>query len=448
MGKDLAYSAPSVFEQIKQTDEHGNEYWLARQIMRVLGYAEFRNFLPVIERAKEACENSGQRPEDHLVDIHEMVEIGSGAQRSMPSVKLSRYACYLIVQNADPAKEVVALGQTYFAVQTRLQEIWQMEAYHQLSSDEEKRLFLRNELKRHNSQLADAAKNAGVVEPMDYAIFQNHGYIGLYGGLDARAIHQKKKLKKSQHILDHMGSTELAANLFRATQTEDKLRRENITGKAKANQAHLEVGKKVRQTIQELGGTMPENLPAEGSITKLEQKQARLNLSNQPTHSLAVQPFAPQHTEAVVALILSIQIGEFQVPITRQDQPDLDMIPAFYHQGKGNFWVALHEGAVVGTIAAIDFGDDMLALRKMFVHPDFRGRAHGTAQMLLDTLLQWSQERQVRAILLGTIERFGAARKFYARNDFEELAKQDLPPNFPPMPLDTLFFRKKLAGEV
>ena len=160
---------------------------------------------------------------------------------------------------------------------------------------------------------------------------------------------------------------------------------------------------------------------------------------------VTVQPFAPHHTEAVLTLILSIQIGEFQVPITRQDQPDLDSIPAFYQQGKGNFWVALHEGAVVGTIAAIDFGDEMLALRKMFVHPDFRGRGHGTAQILLDTLLHWSQEKQVRAIILGTIERFEAARKFYVRNSFEELAKQDLPPNFPRMPLDTLFFRKNMG---
>ena len=162
------------------------------------------------------------------------------------------------------------------------------------------------------------------------------------------------------------------------------------------------------------------------------------------TH-IAVQPFAPQHTEAVIAMILSIQIGEFQVPITRQDQPDLDMIPAIYQQGKGNFWVALHEAKVVGTIAAIDFGDDMLALRKMFVHPDFRGREHGTAQILLDTLLHWSQEKQVGAILLGTIERFEAARKFYARNGFEAMTKQDLPPKFPRMPLDTLFFRKTLS---
>ncbi len=151
-----------------------------------------------------------------------------------------------------------------------------MDEYNRLTNEEEKRLFLREELARHNSQLADAAKNAGVVEAIDYAIFQNHGYKGLYGGLDAKAIHTRKGLKNSQKILDHMGSTELAANLFRATQTEEKLRRENIKGKAKANQTHYEVGKKVRQTIKELGGTMPEDLPVADSIKSLKSKEKKL----------------------------------------------------------------------------------------------------------------------------------------------------------------------------
>ena len=247
MAKEISKQALSLFEQIKQTDENGNEYWAARQLAKVLEYTDFRNFSAVITKAKEACTNSGQLIENHLVDFNEMVPIGSGAYRQMESVKLSRYACYLVVQNADPGKEVVALGQTYFAVQTRMQEIQQMDAYNQLNSENEKRLFLRNELAKHNTQLAAAAKQAGVVESVDYAIFQNHGYMGLYGGLDAKGIHTKKRLKKSQQILDHMGSTELAANLFRATQTEEKLRNENIKGKQKANQTHLEVGKKVRQ---------------------------------------------------------------------------------------------------------------------------------------------------------------------------------------------------------
>ncbi len=227
----------------------------------------------LIEKAKEACQNSGQAVANHLVEFNEVVPVGSGATHTYPSYKLSRYACYLIVQNADPSKEVVALGQTYFAVQTRIQEITQMEAYNRLSNEDEKRLFLRNEMAKHNTHLAAAAKNAGVITSLDYAIFQNHGYMGLYGGLDAKAIHKSKGLKKSQQILDHMGSTELAANLFRATQTEEKLRRENIKGKQKANQTHFEVGKKVRKTIEELGGTMPENLPIANNIKEVEKAQ-------------------------------------------------------------------------------------------------------------------------------------------------------------------------------
>lgn len=263
----------SIFEQIKQIDDNGIEYWSSRNLAKVLEYSEYRHFLPVIERAKEACQNSQQSIRDHFEDILEMIEIGKGGKRSVDSVKLSRYACYLIVQNADPSKEVVANGQTYFAVQTRIAEIKQMDEYNNLSSEEAKRLFLRNEMTTHNIQLADAAKDAGVIEPVDYAIFQNHGYTGLYGGLGAKEIHARKELKKSQKILDHMGSTELAANLFRATQTEEKLRRENIKGKQKANKTHYEVGAKVRKTIEELGGTMPENLPAEESVKKIEAKE-------------------------------------------------------------------------------------------------------------------------------------------------------------------------------
>jgi DNA-damage-inducible protein D len=270
MENNIDKSVLSVFEQIKHTDDNGNEFWMARQLAKALAYTDFRNFNSVIEKAKEACKNSGQKISDHLVEVNEVVAVGSGATYHYPSYKLSRYACYLIVQNADPSKETVAMGQTYFAVQTRLQEIRKMDEYNQLSTEDEKRLFLRNEMAKHNSQLAAAAKDAGVIEPIDYAIFQNHGYMGLYGGLDAKAIHSKKGLKKNQQILDHMGSTELAANLFRATQTEEKLKREQIKGKQKANKTHYEVGKKVRTTIQEIGGVMPENLSVADSIKKLE----------------------------------------------------------------------------------------------------------------------------------------------------------------------------------
>lgn len=262
----------SLFEQIKHTDGDGNEFWLARQLSKALDYTDFRNFTSVIEKAIDACKNSEHDPLEHLVEINEVINAGKGALQSYPSYKLSRYACYLIVQNADPTKEIVAQGQTYFAVQTRLQEIQQMDAYNQLSNEEERRLFLRNEMSKHNTYLAAAAKSAGVQEGLDYAIFQNHGYAGLYGGLDAKGIHKKKSLKKSQHILDHMGSTELAANLFRATQTEEKLRKDTIKGKEKANKTHFEVGKKVRQTIEEIGGTMPENLPIADSIKTVQKK--------------------------------------------------------------------------------------------------------------------------------------------------------------------------------
>ena len=274
--KKLVNPQDSIFEQIKRVDENGAEYWSARDMAKVLEYLEYRNFLPVIKKAKEACANSQHKVEDHFVDMHDMIEIGKGGKRPVETVKLSRYACYLIVQNADPSKKVVANGQTYFAVQTRIAEIQQMDEYNRLTDEEEKRLFLRHQLAHHNSLLAETAKNAGVVESRDYAIFQNHGYKGLYGGLDAKDIHARKGLKKSQKILDHMGTTELAANLFRATQAEDKLRRENIKGKRNANQTHFEVGKKVRKTIEELGGTMPEDLPVADSIKRLESKEQRL----------------------------------------------------------------------------------------------------------------------------------------------------------------------------
>ena len=264
------------FEQIRRTNPAGNEFWSSRDFAQVIGYTNYRNFEAVIAKARTACFNSGQRVDDHFVEIDEMIEIGKGAQRPVKTVMMSRYACYLVIQNADPAKEIVAIGQTYFAVQTRRQEIQEQEI------EAQRRLLLRGEMKKHNLQLADAAKGAGVIEPKDYAIFQNHGYMGLYGGLGAQDIHARRGLKKSQHILDHMGSTELAANLFRATQAEEKLRREKIVGKDKANRAHREVGAKVRQTIQELGGTMPEDLPPAESIKQLESKPPKTLSTRKP----------------------------------------------------------------------------------------------------------------------------------------------------------------------
>lgn len=258
------------FEEIKQFNEIGQEFWSARELYTVLEYIKWDKFLNVIEKAKQACKISGQAPNDHFPRIEKLVKIGSGAKRDIGDIHLSRYACYLIVQNADSSKEVIALGQTYFAIQTRKQEVLE-ESFEKLQHEDDKRLFLRREMAEHNKQLADAAKKAGVIQPWEYAVFQNHGYMGLYNGLGAKDIHEKKGLKKSQNILDHMGSTELAAKLFRATQTEEKLKRENIKGKRKANQTHFEVGQKVRQTIKELGGTMPEELPKEESIKKIER---------------------------------------------------------------------------------------------------------------------------------------------------------------------------------
>ena len=278
--KRIAKQHHATFEGIRHLDEAGQEFWLARQLAEVLDYSQYRHFLPVVERAKEACLNSGQPVENHIEDVLTMVEIGSGAKREIADIRLSRYACYLAVQNGDPTKPVIANGQTYFAMQTRRQELQELQdsaKFAQLSEDD-KRLAIRNELAAHNKHLAAVAKDAGVESSLDYAIFQDHGYKGLYGGLGAKDIHAHKGLKKSQKILDHMGSTELAANLFRATQTEEKLKRENVQGKRQANKAHYEVGEKVRATIKELGGTMPEALPTPTqSVKQIESAKKKLD---------------------------------------------------------------------------------------------------------------------------------------------------------------------------
>ncbi len=255
----------NIFQNIKQTDLDGVEFWSSRDLSKALEYSDYRNFEEVIEKAKQACINSHQKVDDHFVDVTEMIELAKNAQRQIRSVYLSRFACYLIVQSADPRKEVVAQGHSYFALQTRRQEV-----------EDDKRLKLRAEIKEHNKGLASAAKEAGVILPIDYAIFQNHGYQGLYGGMKKQNIHKHKGLKKSQDILDHMGSEELAANLFRATQTEAKLRRDRINNKVDANKTHYEVGKKIRKTIAEFGNEMPENLPTpQESIKQLESRKKK-----------------------------------------------------------------------------------------------------------------------------------------------------------------------------
>ena len=275
---ELVKYSEQTFESIKHVNEYGEEYWLARELQGVLEYARWENFSKAIERAQKACANTGFDAQDHFREVTKMVLLGSGAEREIDDIMLSRYACYLVVMNGDPNKEVIAVGQTYFAVKTRQQEL--IDNYEQLSEDQ-KRLAIRNEMITHNKSLAEAAQMAGVEDSRDYAIFQNKGYQGLYGGLGAKEIHARKGLKKSQRILDHMGSTELAANLFRATQTDEKLRRENIQGKQAAYDTHYEVGKKVRQTIKELGGTMPEDLPTpQKSIAQIEREQEKRKLKS------------------------------------------------------------------------------------------------------------------------------------------------------------------------
>jgi DNA-damage-inducible protein D len=275
-GKEIERAHHRTFENLKQINDDGMEFWYARDLQEVLGYSSWDKFKRVIAKAIMACEKSAQPAADHFSQVVKMVRIGSGAEREVEDFELSRYASYLIVQNGDPTKPVIANGQTYFALQTRRQELADDEAFQRLQEDE-KRLLLRNELKEHNKQLVETAQQAGVETNLDFAVFQNHGYKGLYGELDAQGIHKRKGLKKSQKILDHMGSTELAANLFRATQAEEKLRREKVKGKDNANQTHYEVGAKVRQTIKELGGDMPEDLPVpEKSAKQLGRGRKKL----------------------------------------------------------------------------------------------------------------------------------------------------------------------------
>lgn len=260
----------SLFESIRHVNEYGQEFWYAREMQIALEYKEWRNFKKVIDKAIIACNNSDNSADDHFVEVNKTIKMPKNAEKSIEDYELSRYACYLIVQNSDPRKKVIALGQSYFAVKTRQQEL--IENYDKLN-DDQKRLAIRHEMIEHNKLLVAAAKDAGVESSLDYAIFQNYGYMGLYGGLKAQDIKKRKGLTKNQNILDHMGYEELAANLFRATQAEAKLRRENIQGKDNANQAHYTVGKEVRDTIKRLGGTLPEDLPTpEKSIKQIEKE--------------------------------------------------------------------------------------------------------------------------------------------------------------------------------
>ena len=259
----------TTFESIKHINEFGNEYWLARELMMALEYTRWGNFEKVIEKAKLVCELSENIVTDHFADVSKMVLIGSNAQRKQNDYELSRYACYLIVQNADPRKKVVAYGQTYFAVQTRKQEI--TEEYFNSLNENRKRLITRGQTIAKNKTLYKAAKDSGVV---NYGKFTNYGYQGLYGGENAKQIAKRKGLTDKDEILDYMGSEELADNLFRIVQTEAKLKNEKINNEKDANMAHHEVGRAVRETIKKLGGTLPENLPTPNkSIAQIELEE-------------------------------------------------------------------------------------------------------------------------------------------------------------------------------
>ena len=260
-----------TFEDIKHIDECGNEYWYARELQVALDYKRWDKFCNVIESAKIACENSNNAVLNHFSQAGKMVEIGSGAKRKQMDFKLSRYACYLIVQNASPNKEVVALGQTYFAIQTRKQEITEKE-YSKLTEDE-KRFYQRNLTKKGNYSLNQVAKKCGV---KNFDKFHNAGYRGLYNGESADDIAKRKGLRYREDILDNMGSEELAANLFRISQTESKLKRDNVTGEKDANETHYNIGKNIREVIAKNGGTMPEDLPTpKKSLKELEKEEIK-----------------------------------------------------------------------------------------------------------------------------------------------------------------------------
>ena len=272
--KELKAKEYKRFEDIKQIRPDGTEFWSARELAPALEYTKWENFQNVIKRAMIACENSGHSVGNDFPEVRKIVDAGI-TSKPVKDYELTRYACYLIVQNGDPRKEVIALGQTYFAIQTYRQEV--ADHFNELDEDR-RRLVVRGDIKQWNQMLAETARNAGVITNEEFAIFQNAGYMGLYGGLDVDDIHKRKNLDVGQKILDYMGSTELIANLFRISQTEEKLRKDDIDNAKTATSIHYSVGKEVRSAIEKIGGTMPEDLPTpEKSIQEIEKEQmARL----------------------------------------------------------------------------------------------------------------------------------------------------------------------------
>lgn len=261
------------FEEIKNIRSDGSEYWSARDLSKVLDYSKWENFSKVINRAMLACKNSGRSVEDDFPEVRKIVKAGV-TSKTIVDYELTRYACYLIVQNGDPRKEVIALGQTYFAIQTYRQEV--ADNFNQLDEDS-RRLVVRGDIKQWNQLLAETARKAGVITNEEFAIFQNAGYMGLYGGMTVDEIHKKKGLAVGQKILDYMGNTELAANLFRISQTDEKLRKDKVSDANTATAVHHAVGKEVREAIEKIGGTMPEDLPTPAkSIAQIEKEQLEI----------------------------------------------------------------------------------------------------------------------------------------------------------------------------
>ena len=275
MEENLLEITQQDFESIKHIDENGVEFWYARELMKVLNYSKWGNFIKVIDKAMKACKNSKMVIEDHFADVGKMVQIGSTAEREQKDYKLTRYACYLIAQNGDSRKKAIALAQTYFAVQTRKQEIYRQE-YEELSEDE-KRLYTRKNVKDKNKFLFNKAKNAGV---KNYGKFNNYGYKGLYNGETAKDIAHRKGISEKEDILDYMSSTELAANLFRITQTDEVLKNKNINNENDACKTHHNVGQAVRQTIKRIGGTMPEDLPTPKKSARQIESENLKKLNN------------------------------------------------------------------------------------------------------------------------------------------------------------------------
>jgi len=261
------------FEAIKQTDENGVEFWFARDLQKALDYSKWENFSKAIDRAMLACKNSNFDVDDHFPDVRKTIKMPKSATKEVVDYKLTRYACYLIVQNGDPRKEIIALGQTYFAIQTHRQEL--ADTFNQLDENN-KRLVVRGNIKQWNQLLAEAAHNAGVITDEEFAVFQNAGYMGLYGGLTVANIHSRKKLKAKEKILDFMGSTELIANLFRISQTAEKLKLDQASSAVEANEIHFQIAEKIRNAMIEMGTTLPENLttPAK-SIQVIEREEIR-----------------------------------------------------------------------------------------------------------------------------------------------------------------------------